>query len=93
MPQDRRDWIKSGQDVVERVRRRFEAERQPLMTTSDLAEWLGVSARTICLWAELNEIPAFKIGRQWRFREPEIRSWLQRRAGQASSGIGPFERS
>jgi excisionase family DNA binding protein len=46
------------------------------LTTCDLAQLLGISTRTVCLWAELGEIPAFRAGRQWRFRRPEIDSWL-----------------
>jgi excisionase family DNA binding protein len=41
------------------------------------AKWLGVSTRTVCLWAECEEIPAIKIGRQWRFREGQLSEWLQ----------------
>ena len=52
--------------------------REPLMTTAAVAKWLGVSTRTLCLWAECKEIPAIKIGRQWRFRESELAHWLQR---------------
>jgi excisionase family DNA binding protein len=50
--------------------------REPLLTTAAVAKWLGVATRTICLWAECNEIPAIKVGRQWRFREGELREWL-----------------
>jgi excisionase family DNA binding protein len=46
------------------------------MTTAAVAKWLGVSTRTLCLWAECREIPAIKIGRQWRFRESELSRWL-----------------
>ena len=45
--------------------------RDPLLSTSAVAKWLGVSARTICFWAECGEIPAIKVGRQWRFREED----------------------
>jgi excisionase family DNA binding protein len=51
--------------------------REPLMTTAAVAKWLGVSTRTLCLWAECKEIPAIKLGRQWRFRESELANWLQ----------------
>jgi excisionase family DNA binding protein len=51
--------------------------REPLMTTAAVARWLGVSTRTLCLWAECKEIPAIKIGRQWRFRESELADWLR----------------
>jgi excisionase family DNA binding protein len=50
--------------------------REPLLTTAAVSKWLGVSTRTVCLWAECKEIPAIKIGRQWRFRESEVTHWL-----------------
>jgi len=51
--------------------------REPLLSTAAVAKWLGVSTRTVCLWAECKEIPGIKIGRQWRFRESELRDWLE----------------
>ena len=51
--------------------------REPLMTTATVSKWLGVSTRTLCLWAECKEIPAIKVGRQWRFRESELSAWLR----------------
>ena len=48
-----------------------------LLTTAAVARWLGISTRAVCLWAECKEIPAIKIGRQWRFRQDELREWLQ----------------
>lgn len=51
---------------------------QPLLTTAAVSRWFGISARTLCLWAECKEIPAIKIGRQWRFRENELADWLDR---------------
>ncbi len=50
---------------------------EPLLTTAAVSKWLGVSTRTLCLWAECREIPAIKIGRQWRFRESEVRQWIE----------------
>ncbi|HWF48609.1 MAG TPA: helix-turn-helix domain-containing protein [Bryobacteraceae bacterium] len=56
---------------------KFLSYRQPLLTTAAVAKWLGVAPRTVCLWAEYKEIPAIKIGRQWRFREAEVGEWLR----------------
>ena len=50
---------------------------EPLLTTAAVAKWLGISTRAVCLWAECKEIPAIKVGRQWRFRQDELRDWLQ----------------
>ena len=50
--------------------------KYPLLSTAAVARWLGISPRTVCLWAECGEIPGLKVGRQWRFREDEVRLWL-----------------
>lgn len=51
--------------------------REPLLTTAAVSKWLGIATRTLCLWAECKEIPAIKVGRQWRFRESELADWLR----------------
>jgi len=56
--------------------------RRPLLTTADVATWMGVARRTIRLWAELDELPALKLGRQWRFREEDIRRWIAMHIGE-----------
>jgi excisionase family DNA binding protein len=63
------------------------SNREPLLTTAAVAKWLGVATRTLCLWAECREIPAIKIGRQWRFREGDLREWLDSPQA-AKVGIG-----
>lgn len=50
-----------------------------LLTTIDVSRWLGVSPRTLRLWAESSVIPAVKVGRQWRFRRDDVQQWLQRK--------------
>jgi excisionase family DNA binding protein len=55
---------------------RLSTNREPLLTTAAVAKWLGISTRAVCLWAECKEIPAIKIGRQWRFRQDELSEWL-----------------
>ena len=51
--------------------------KAPFLSTAAVARWLGISTRTVCFWAECGEIPAMKVGRQWRFREEELRRWLE----------------
>ena len=51
---------------------------EPMLTTDQVSKWLGIAPRTLCTWAELQEIPALKVGRQWRFRRSEVANWLQR---------------
>lgn len=63
--------------------------RSPLLSTAQVAKWLGISPRTLCLWAECGEIPAMKVGRHWRFREDAIKEWLDNRGSTDKSSRGP----
>lgn len=44
----------------------------------EIAEHLGVSKDTIRNWIKKNEMPAYKIGKQWRFRISEVDQWVKR---------------
>ena len=46
------------------------------LSTAAVAGRLGLSARTVRLWAECGEIPAVKAGRQWRISESVLEEWL-----------------
>ena len=50
-----------------------------LLTTREVSRWLGVSPRTLRLWAETGEVPAIRVGRQWRFRRGVVREWLRQK--------------
>lgn len=49
-----------------------------LMTIVELAEYLQLNSRTIYRLVERGDIPAAKIGRQWRFDKEIIDAWLRR---------------
>lgn len=53
----------------------------PLLTTREVSKRLRVSSRTLRLWSECGEIPAIKVGREWRFRWEEVAKWLEARTG------------
>jgi len=59
------------------------------LATREVAELLQVTTRTIRLWAELSEIPAVRIGRQWRFRPLEISAWLAERVNSVTGSPTP----
>jgi len=48
----------------------------PLLTTAEVAGLLRISPRTVRLWAECSELPALRVGKQWRFRAAEIEKFL-----------------
>lgn len=53
---------------------------QNLLTVKELAALLRVSAQTLYKMLEQGEIPAVKIGSQWRFDREKIRSWIDSHA-------------
>lgn len=52
------------------------AQSPRVMTVDDVAIYLQVSPRKIYNLVAAGEIPAAKIGDQWRFFRPEIDRWL-----------------
>jgi len=48
----------------------------PLWTVSEVALYLNVTERTIYRLLTDKQIPAYKVGGQWRFKEDEIMAWL-----------------
>ncbi|MBW1769385.1 MAG: excisionase family DNA-binding protein [Deltaproteobacteria bacterium] len=50
------------------------------MTTKELSRYLKLHEITICKYAAEGKIPAFRIGRVWRFDKDVIDGWIS--AGQ-----------
>ena len=49
-----------------------------VMTVDQVAAYLQLSKRTVYNMAAAGEMPAAKVGDQWRFFRPEIDRWLER---------------
>ena len=62
-----------------------------MLTSATVAEMLGISTRTVCLWAECRELPCLKVGRQWRFPESRIRQWIRDRV-EFQDGVAKHDR-
>ena len=45
----------------------------------EIARYLGVKPTTIREWIKKkNGIPAYKIGKQWKFKRAEVDAWIQK---------------
>ena len=42
-----------------------------------ICEYLGVSRDTIFKWIETKNMPAQKVGRQWKFKIDEVDAWIK----------------
>ena len=43
----------------------------------EICEYLGVSRDTVFKWIEMKNMPAHKMGRQWKFKVDEVDKWVK----------------
>jgi excisionase family DNA binding protein len=48
-----------------------------ILTLPDVARLLKVADKTVYTMAQKAELPAFKVGGQWRFKSADIDSWIE----------------
>jgi excisionase family DNA binding protein len=60
--------------------RRSDAEMQAFLTTDEVLGYLKTTPRTIYRLIRNGELPAVRIGRQWRFRRADLDRWVERQA-------------
>jgi excisionase family DNA binding protein len=54
------------------------------LTTEEVLGCLKVNPRTIYRLIKSGELPAVRIGRQWRFRRDDLAQWIDRQRTAAS---------
>jgi excisionase family DNA binding protein len=54
------------------------------LTTEDVVAYLNVTPRTIYRLIRTGELPAIRIGHQWRVRQSDLDDWLDRQRAVAS---------
>ncbi len=59
-------------------------ELPSFLTTEEVLTYLHVNPRTIYRLIRTGELPAVRIGRQWRFRESDLNDWIERQRTMAS---------
>jgi excisionase family DNA binding protein len=66
-----------------------------IMTVGEVARYLSLHELTVRRLAREGEIPAFKIGRQWRVKKDLLDRWIERETmknigeGDSAWGEGP----
>ena len=58
-----------------------------VLTAGEVANYLRVSLSTIYRLLKSGDLPAFKIGSDWRFNRVHIEEWLRSRAQTPESGL------
>ena len=50
-----------------------------LLTAEETCRYLKISPRTLYRYIQERRMPAFKLGKEWRFVRSEIEQWVRRR--------------
>ena len=53
-------------------------DMQAFLTTEEVLNYLKTTPRTIYRLIRSGELPAVRIGRQWRFRRADLDQWVER---------------
>ena len=61
-----------------------ESQMSAFLTTEEVLGCLKVNPRTIYRLIKSGELPAVRIGRQWRFRRSDLDEWIDRHRTAAS---------
>ena len=52
-------------------------EREKWSTLKDVQEYLGVGRESILQWINKRNMPAYKVGRLWKFKLSEVDEWIR----------------
>jgi excisionase family DNA binding protein len=68
--------------------------RQPylehdLLTPTEVLDYLRVNVRTVYRLMRCGELPAVRVGRQWRVQRTELDAWLRRQQAEPPWDRGP----
>jgi excisionase family DNA binding protein len=69
------------------------ADHDQFMTTEEVLEYLQVNLRTVDRLIRRRNIPAIRVGRQWRFRRGDIEAWLETQRATAAQPATPPNRA
>jgi excisionase family DNA binding protein len=61
------------------------APKSDLMTAEETCRYLKITPRTLYRYLQSRQIPAFKLGKEWRFVRSDLEQWIRKRT-QAALG-------
>ena len=59
-----------------------------MLTLAEVASILKISKRTLHRMIQHRQIPAFKVGGQWRLLESRVQEWVQEEGRYAHKKVG-----
>ena len=65
----------------------MELTAEKFITAAELAELLRVTTVTIGRYARSGQLPGYRVGREWRFKESDVQRFIQARGTDATRKI------
>ena len=62
---------------------------EQLLTLEQVAEYLNVDKFTVYRLLNDKELPAFKVGNQWRFKRKMLENWLMKNSNVKRKDVPP----
>ena len=62
--------------------------KSQVLTALELAKYLRIHPTTVYKLAKRGQLPAFKVGGDWRFNRTSIEKWLESRKNQFQDDLG-----
>lgn len=53
--------------------------KDKLLTTTETCRYLKITPRTLYRYLQKQHMPAFKLGKEWRFVRSDLEQWLSRK--------------
>ncbi len=64
-----------------------------IMTLEEVARYLKLKPQTVYKWAQEDQIPGAKLGKEWRFRKSILDEWIDTSIVLSKAGFDLLERS
>jgi len=59
--------------------------KDELLTAADTCRFLKIAPRTLYRYIQDRSMPAFKLGKEWRFVRSDLERWLRRRSARSAA--------
>ena len=70
-----KDLFEAAQPIIEAKKIEYDVDGERWLDTEEIGEYLGVCRATVMTWIKAKALPAYKVGRGWRFKASEVDAW------------------
>lgn len=64
-----------AQPIIKAKEVEYDEDGERWLDTEEIGEYLGVCRATVMTWIQTKGLPAYKVGRGWRFKASEVDTW------------------